>query len=292
MTRILIPSVVIAVFAACEVAETTVAPPTLSDVSAERSAVALVDRAALLEGALDYDQATSGTLLDMSSDGVRMAFTGEDTVDTDGVPTERDGDFAYSNIWAGASAVAFAETVRHAVVGPPQIAIAFAADGNIVQTEPNVWVATNTIELPEGPLTATFAVAWVGVGWLGEMRYTNATASDVLWFNGFMGNEGHVGWWDLYGEGEAQAVVEWIGDGEGNGQFGMAAVAGDEAGSAISYWFTPEADRIDFIDGATGETAYVVGYPDGSGEVQLVDFNGGQAACWDSENLNTACPEL
>lgn len=292
MNRILLPAVVFVALAACETAQDTVSPPVLADISAERSALNLVDRAAALDGAVDYDLASAGVVADLSDDGASMAFTAEGLVDTDGLPTERDADFAYSNIFAGAAALVFAESVRYAVIAPPHLAIAFAADGDIVQTEANVWVATNTVDLPEGPLTTTFTVAWVGVGWLGEMRYSDASHSNTLWFNGFISNDSNLGWWDLYADNGDAAVVEWISDGQGNGQFGIGVVSGAHEGSLISYTFAPDVDRIDFVDGDTGDSAYVLGNSDGSGEVQLHDHNDGQVACWDANNLNISCPAL
>ena len=290
MNRILLSTLFICTFIACEEAAPPAAvPPTLDDVSTERSALQLVDRTALVAGAVDHHVASAGQLVDLTSEGALMAFTADGAVDTEGVPTERDGTFQYSNIWAGAAALGAAETVRHAVVNPPAVAIAFTANGEITQLEPNVWSATNTIDLPEGPLTTTFTVAWVGVGWLAEMRYSSAGATDVLWFNGFLGNEGNVGWWDLYSPNGREGVVEWIADGQGNGQFGIAATAGAEAGTLLSYTFAEDVDRIDFLSGPTGETAYVLGYSDGGGEVQLDDFNGGEPACWGADHMNVVC---
>lgn len=283
----------IAALVACEMPEEQeVAPPTLSDVSTERSTVDLVDRSAALDGALDYDLAPIGAAADLTGPGALMDFSGEGMVDTEGVPTERNAAYEYSNVFAGYQALVFAETVRHAVVVPPAIAMAFAANGQITQQQPNVWVAENTIDLPEqGRVTAHFTVAYVGVGWLGEMRVSDDTRSQALWFNGFIGAEGGIGWWDLYGLGGArEASVEWIADGQGNGHFGIAATAGDHAGSTLVYNLTPALDRIDAYDGATGNHGFVQAWADESGAVSLPELEGGLPQCWDADFKNTPCP--
>ncbi len=292
MYRIALPLAVFMTLAACETDSDTVAPPLLEDISTGRTDLDLVDRLAALEGAVDYHLADIGVAADFTTDASRLAVTGSGLVDTEGLPAERDANFEYSNIYAGAAALAWAEGVRVAVVTPPQIAIGFAVSGEVVQIEPNLWVAQNSVDLPEGTLTTTFAVAWVGIGWVGEMRYSDATHTDTLWFNGFVSTDGNLGWWDLYGDQGEAAVVEWIGDGQGTGQFGMAATAGQHIGSQISYLFTPDFGRIDALVGDTGEHAWVEGHTDGSGAVRLADFNEGEESCWAADGLNVLCPAL
>ena len=42
-------------------------------------------------------------------------------------------------------------------------------------------------------MTTHLTVAWVGVGWLSEMRITSDEHDDQLWFNGFVSNDGANG---------------------------------------------------------------------------------------------------
>ena len=292
MFRIALPVAVLVALAACEAPADSGAPPLLEDISTARTSLDLVDRVSALDGAVDFHLADIGVAADFTTDASRLAVTGSGLVDTDGLPTERDATFEYSNVYAGAATLAWAEGVRVGVVNPPQVAIGFAVSGDVVQLEPNVWVAQNSVDLPEGTLTTTFAVAWVGIGWLGEMRYSDATHTDELWFNGFVSADGNLGWWDLYFDQGESAVVEWIGDGQGTGQFGIGVTAGEHVGSQLSYLFAPQFGRIDFLNGSTGEHAWVQGHEDGSGAVRLDEFNDGEESCWAADGVNVLCPAL
>jgi hypothetical protein len=292
-TKLAAATATVAALFACEPVATDAIVPSLADVSPEAdAAVDLIDREQVLAEAVDAELASPGAAFDprLAGEGFRLQFSGEGVVDTSGAGTERDAMPTYANVWAGASAVAWAEGIRHAVVGPQAIAIAVALDGRITQVQPNVWLAENTVHLPEGPITTHLTAAWVGVGWLAEMRVSDGARDHALWFNGFLGAEGRVGWWDLYEGADVLAVVEWIADGEGHGQFGIAAVGGDAAGAWLQYAFTEDFNRIDAFDPATGEQAWVMAYPDDTGEVRLPDFNGGLPACWGTDLRDAACP--
>jgi hypothetical protein len=217
--------------------------------------------------------------------GEGIAEADEGTADT--------GSAGYSNYAAGVLSAMAANLVTTAVVLPPSIGIGIVAQGTITEIDTNVWQAERTIPLGGQDVTGTFTVAWVGVGWLAEMRLTteDGTWSDDVWFNGFLGHEGAVGWWDLYDHGELVGVVEWLADGQGNAQFGIAAVGGEHAGSGLNYVFVDNGfARIDAV-AATGDHAWVQVNPDQSGEVRLPDYNGGLPACWAPDFTNTACPE-
>jgi hypothetical protein len=266
--------------------------PTLADLDVGEGALGLVDRSAALAGAVEAEAASAGGALSVrgAGAGFNLNFTGEGMVEAGG--GDRDAAPSYQNVWAGVAAVQFSEGVRHAVVDPPALAIAVAANGTITQVSYNVWLAENVVALPEGLVTTHLTAAWVGNGWLAEMRLSGQGFDHALWFNGFLSEDAAIGWWDLYELGGAKVgVVEWIADGDGNGTFGMAAVAGEHAGSAFQYSFTEDFDRIDAWDGATGEHAWVQANPDDSGEVRLVDFNGGAASCWSTDLRDAACAE-
>ncbi|TNE86668.1 MAG: hypothetical protein EP330_20995 [Deltaproteobacteria bacterium] len=266
--------------------------PVLADLNPDAAGrVGLVDRDALLADAVDYDLADRGTALDASGAGFRMDFDGNaliDAAESAEVPPP-----SYSNVQAAWTATLAADLTTLAVVGPPRIAIGVAAAGRITQLQPNVWHATNTVDVAGRPVTADLTAAWVGVGWLAEMRVTDPLTGldQAKWFSGFLGADGQVGWWDLYdGHGQLTGVVEWVADGQGNGEFGLVATAGEHQGDALTYTFVDETARIDHLDASTGEASWVFLDTDHSGEVRLPEHRAGEVGCWDADLLDVACP--
>lgn len=266
-------------------------PPTLDGVSTEAdAALELVDRAAALEGALDADLAPVGLAPDLSSppDGFALAFDAEEVGALDaevpaGPPPPA---VTYGNVRQGIALAALADAATASIVGPPAAAIAITLQGQVTQHAQNVWVATNTVSDGNRSVTGRWAVAWVGVGWLAEMRISTSDGAlqDQRWFSGFLSADHHLGWWDFYdGAGALVGVVEWVTDGEGSGEFGIAALSGDAAGDSLRYWLSPEEALIAYVDASLGEEAYVYVGPDRAGELMAPNYNDGQAACWDGE---------
>jgi len=279
-----------AVIALSGCAQSPVDYPVLADVSPEADAlVGVVDRTAVLADAVDADLAPRGGAMNLADAGA--AFSLDVSRLTDAGPEGR-SDNPYANVLAGAVASTGAYAMTVGVMAPPAIAIGIVADGQVQRVAENVWQAQRTVPVSGQQVTGTFTVAWVAVGWLAEMRLKteDGTWNDDLWFTGFVGPQGGIAWWDLYDRGNLVGVVEWLGDGQGNAHLGLAAVDGPNAGSAISWMFTDAGvARVDAVDGATLEEAWVQHNGDDSGEVRLPDFNEGEVACWDVDLLNTPC---
>ncbi|MCO4747320.1 MAG: hypothetical protein KC912_21150 [Proteobacteria bacterium] len=297
MRRVLLASSLVLPLAfslACGQAESPVAIPVLADVSFAQSDVGLVDRETELAEAVDYDLATAGSGIDMrnAGQGFTIDFNGQVVVETgEAAEVPPPALTHFQAAWGG---VVAADLFTLAVVGPPRLAIGVAAAGTVTEVQPNVWNATNTVDINGLPVTANLTVAWVGVGWLAEMRITDPVNGlhNAKWFSGFLAVNGAVGWWDLYdGHGTHTGVVEWIGDGQGQGQFGIVATAGDAAGSALSYTFDRGTARVDHYDAATAQDSWVFLDTDQSGEVRLPDHNAGEVGCWDTALADAPCPE-
>lgn len=268
--------------------------PVLADLSPAADAeLALVDRTAALQDAVDADEAEAGPAIDLA--GVPDAFRME--VDSSAAEQLPDGR-SWGNAHQAVGMVAVANLATAFVVGPPSAAIHIAAGGTVTEVAPNVWTATNSVSDGTRTVAGTFTVAWVGVGWLAEMRLTSddGVYADTLWFKGFLSEEGRLGWWDLYdGTGTLVGVVEWIADGQGNGQFGIAALSGDIAGDTLSYLASPGAWSVTYHDADRAEDAWVAVFADGSGELRSPDYNGGTLACWaaaeaEEPYADAACP--
>ncbi|MEZ4316740.1 MAG: hypothetical protein R3F61_04535 [Myxococcota bacterium] len=262
--------------------------PRVSDLSTE-SHTDLIDRAALLSDAQDPSAAPMGEALDLRGAGagyLLQAFDGETlTEGADEMPR------SYSNYLAAVAGVIAVDVTTALVIAPPAIAVGVAADGTLVQTAPNVWEATNTVDLLGTPVTTHLTVAWVGVGWLSEMRLSSDDVSEQLWFDGFVSNDGQVGWWDFYENGtDLAGVVEWTSDGV-DGQFGYGATKGDNAGDVVVYASLDGVGSVSVYDASADELVWVAVNEDQSGSVRLLDFNGGVEACWDTAYLDAPCPQ-
>ena len=288
--------------AGCDISEEAVHQPTLSEVSAEGdAAVSLIDRAAVLADAVE-DEAGEAPVLSGAAPGFYMEIDSADMADAlDEAEVAHEGSApppppgaTYRNVLAAGTALVWADVATLAVVGPPSAAIAVAASGELTEVTPWLWSATNTVTGPQGEsATVDLNVAWIGVGWLAEMRLSSSDGryDDTLWFNGFLAVGGGVGWWDIYHEGEVAAVVEWIADGAGNGQAGIAALGGGVAGDALSYLHTAEGDfSVAYYDASEDFLNYAILYADNSGEVALINREDGAPGCWGADWADTDCP--
>lgn len=271
--------------------------PLLEELSADAdAAVELIDRDAALDGALDYDLADAGEALDLGGApaGFLLQIDSADIQSIDDAVTDGAAMPSISNVVTATWLAALADLATAAVVGPPAAAVAITTRGTVEQLEPNVWVANNTLTGIDGSsVSGEFVVAWVGVGWLAEMRISSSdgTYDDTLWFNGFLSYGGALGWWDIYtADGELAGVVEWSGDGS-NAQFGIAAISGPAAGDLLSYWALADGERgVAFYDADIAEEAWVIVNPDLSGELRAHNYNEGEPACWDTDFYDAECP--
>ncbi len=269
------------------------AGPTLDQVDhAADAELTLVDRTAALAGAVDYMDAATGEQLDLANQN--EAFYLQVTEPDAGEPDPNAPPASsYGNVIAASMMVATASGITAAVVGPPSLAIGVATDGDVTQIEDNLWQATNSIVIDEVTYALELNVAYVVVGYLAEMRVTtdDGRFDDAVWFTGFVSAGGHLGWWDLYdGAGELQGVVEWIADGEGTAEFGIAAVDGEHAGDFLAWWRQDGDNAVTYHDASSEEDAWVVVYEEGDGELRHPGYNLGERSCWDVAYLDAECP--
>lgn len=275
--------------------------PSLDDIASTADAeVDVVDRTAALAGATDAQDADPGSPLDFASlpEGALLDISGGQQL----TALEQAADArsnTYDNVITAVLLAGAADLVTAAVVAPPAAAIRIAADGTVTEVAPNVWSATNSVSDGYRTVTGTLVVAWVGVGWLAEMRLDSSDGeyADTLWFNGFVAANGALGWWDLYTADEQLAgVVEWAADGTGNAEFGIAALVGQAAGDVLAYGFSDTGETlIAYHDASRAEDAWVYVAADRSGELRSPDYNGGSPACWAAEDaeaplVDVTCP--
>ncbi len=276
--------------------------PALEDLGSSDDALGQVDRTAALEGALAPDLASIGAPFDFATapQGFRLAVdsAGAETIDddVDGGDTANEApagpSYTYNNVVHGAAMVLVADAATSYVVGVPAAAIAVTMDGESEEIAPNVWAATNTVVYGGGSVTGLFVVAWVEVGWIAQLRLwtSDGRLNNTLWLDGFVSADRQFGWWDMYDEaGSAVGALEWLGDGAGNGEFGIAAFQGDSAGDVLGYSFLDGDAAVGFHDQSLGYDYWVNVHPDNSGSLQDPQYAGGVESCWDTEKMDAAC---
>lgn len=268
--------------------------PTLAEVDPSADgAVDVVDRASALVGAVE---GTAGTAPDLANAPGAFYFQidGQDIASQVDAAAGQRMFPTYVNVVTASLAVAAADLATVAVVAPPAAAIAFAGDGLLVEVSPWLWTAANVAVGPNGQsATLVLNVAWVGAGWLAEMRVTSSDGlyNDTLWFNGFLAADGSLGWWDLYANGAVAGVVEWVAAPDGSYEAGIASLTGDNNGDVLAYFGTADAEyAVTYWDASASFTSYVLLHPDQSGEVALLDWNYNNPGCWDTAYADVACP--
>jgi hypothetical protein len=267
--------------------------PTLAEVSPEGdAALDLVDRTSALAAAADNTPGASPELA-AAPDAFFFQIDGEAAASELSAATELRSFPTYVNVVTAGVAVVAADVAAAVVVAPPAAAIAFASDGVLVEVTPWLWTATNTAVAPNGAsATVVLAVAFVGTGWLAEMRVTSSDGvyTNALWFNGYLAADGSLGWWDLYDGDAVAGVVEWIVLPDGSAEAGIASLSGDNAGDVLAYLAGADGEAaVVYYDASLPFTSYVRVHADQSGEVALAGWNDDLPGCWDPTYADAPC---
>lgn len=276
-----------------------VLPPALADLATTSDAeVDVVDRSTALTGALDADAAPLGEPLDLATAGRGVNLVIDSTEEVGSLSSEVPR-ATYNNLLQGVAMAGAADLITGFVIGPPAAAIGITSRGVVVPLGDNSWVATNAVSDGVRTVSGTFVVAWVGVGWIAEMRLssTDGAYNNTRWFNGFVSADRRLGWWDLYDVyGNVVGVVEWVDDGAGNSEFGIAATAGDVAGDVLAYAYQDDGDAyVGYHDASRLQDLWVHVAPDQSGDLRNPDYAFGAVSCWASSTAtepyaDVACP--
>jgi hypothetical protein len=67
-------------------------------------------------------------------------------------------------------------------------------------------------------------------------------------------------------------------------------IGGEDEGDMLMFRSNPNTGSIEYYDADLGEEQSIVWYADGTGSLTVVDYNGGEPACWDAQQVNTTCP--
>lgn len=193
--------------------------------------------------------------------------------------------------------VVVVDALTRLVLAPPVTAFAVALH-TVPSPQPDgswLWVYTWVNGDEEAQVRLRGRDAGAHVEW--EMRVTTVglepALDDVLWFEGNTTRDGAEGQWSFHDhELDGNPVVAELawGDDEGGAYLTLAAVAGPDAGDTLTYRHAAPHCSIVFADASAG-LDYDIRWneADGSGSLQVPDYNGGARACWDTRQDDTDC---
>lgn len=130
-----------------------------------------------------------------------------------------------------------------------------------------------------------------------------------VWFDGEALVDGSSGYWQFYAPvaGDAAATasagsvtpgapsvrIDWLHTGAGEHQLTILAneAGSEDEGDTVVFYDSPEVSFIHFNDLSAGALYEIIWYRDGSGSLEVPDYNGGVRACWDTRQNNSECPQ-
>ena len=289
---------------ACFLAHRGVHQPRLDEVSsAGDAALDIVDRAAILADAtegsggspLDLSAMGPGFWLNMSSATLQGILRSSGSDESDG--PSGPGVETYEHMNNALEALLTADRVVYSMVGMTASAMVSVSLSSFEEVEPYLWSAEASTTAPDlQTAEVRLNVAWVGVGWLAELRLTTSDGSydDTLWCNGFVSEDGQTGWWDLYDDDSVTAATEWLVE-EGLLQIGVAPLTWGAAnglyvdGDILTYDLSQAGGTVAYTDTDTDFVSYVTVNDDYSGEALIDDYNDEELACWDENLADAVC---
>ena len=190
---------------------------------------------------------------------------------------------------------------------------AFAAAGHAVpQSQPDGSHLWTYIYVKDGTDYSIFLfskVVGARIEWRMEVSSSDAgfPLDHFVWFEGESMLDGSGGYWHFYrlegltAEADAAAAItpgdpavriDWQHRGR---RFRRITIrfnleGHQNEGDVLDYRRTPDKDTLDQLDGDSGENHNITAYRDGSGSLTVPDYNGGEPACWDTEQEDTDCP--
>ena len=187
------------------------------------------------------------------------------------------------------------------VLAPPVAAFALAVDTVPSRQDDGSWIWVYTFV--DGDQEAQVRLRGLAghdalgdrVDW--QMRVTLHDAHHdldrALWFDGTTRRDGDEGAWTFYDldqpDAPAAAVLAWSHT-AARDELHLEALRGADAGDALTFSVAGPAHRIDFSDGGS-DLEWFIRWDagDGTGSLQVPDYNGGREACWDAQQYDVEC---
>jgi hypothetical protein len=129
-----------------------------------------------------------------------------------------------------------------------------------------------------------------------------------VWFDGEAMVDGSSGYWQFYTPVEGVPAVaaagaatpgvpsvriDWLNTSANEHQLTILAneAGSEDEGDTVVFYNSPSASFVQFNDLSAALLYEIIWYPDGSGSIEVPDYNGGDKACWDTRQNNSECPQ-
>ena len=119
------------------------------------------------------------------------------------------------------------------------------------------------------------------------------TLDHFVWFAGESAQDEHSGYWQFYmpvdaSNGTETARIDWLKQsGEQRLTITVNGAGLPNEGDVLDFHRTTEQSTIEYT--RTGIASNITWFPDGSGSLQVPDYNNGEKACWDTRQRDVAC---
>jgi len=201
------------------------------------------------------------------------------------------------NYTAAAFRVGILTLVADFVLTPPIAAFALA-HSTFPSPQPDgswIWVYTWVNGDEEVQVRLRGLATEEGAEW--EMRITDLAeeTENELWFDGETEDDGHIGSWTFYDFQEtgkpAVATIDW----ENSGKTSELVFTDlyEHPGNELSYAIDGTSHSIDFYNKTDDESSFIHwDAVTGAGSILVPDYNDGEKACWDENQLDIDCGEI
>jgi hypothetical protein len=137
------------------------------------------------------------------------------------------------------------------------------------------------------------------VDWRLEVS-TNDPSLDLdhfVWFDGRTHKHDTHGFWQFYDPSlpapHTSARIDWQNPSKAEHRLTVEINGSDapEYGDMLEFFESSFVASIDHFDAGEDRESNITFNADGSGSLTMHDYNGGEKACWDTEQKNTDCPQ-
>jgi hypothetical protein len=137
------------------------------------------------------------------------------------------------------------------------------------------------------------------VDWRLEVS-TNDPGLDLnhfVWFDGRTHNDDDHGFWQFYDPSlpapHTAARIDWQNPSATEHRLTVEinGADSDDSGDTLEFFGSSFLATIDHYDAGDDVESNITFNADGSGSLTMPDYNGGETACWDTEQKDTDCPQ-
>ncbi len=133
--------------------------------------------------------------------------------------------------------------------------------------------------------------------WRLEVSTDDGALNHFVWFDGEFQEDDTGGYWQFY-----EPVTASTGDpvvridvsntgGVEQLRVTVNSLTSEDSGDILTFTETDDEGSITFLDASTLTTDEIRWYVDGTGYIDVSDYNNGERGCWDDKQKDTICPQ-